>query len=356
MGNLMPLLSVCDQLGWVDLSPALLGESFARQVLWGCRDVPELSRIPDSTEWNDTKQELLVKLFESTTMFRRFFSFNYCFLRLVDRHDLTATAAIYDRTLGLPSKHMISTLHKLLAACQEVTDWPEFFRSIGMDPPSPRKLYKMWADAVQVSLRCRYHNRRTDFSKIQCRGVSNVLLRGERYNRIAFCIDISDSMTQEYGGMSSLSRMEAVQQDIEDILRNRLTHRHQFALVAFNQTAAVWGLEGSHLQQATKRNVDAAINLVRSVAFAPSGGTNIMDALRSAFGIPNIQAVYLISAGEDNAVSLDEVEKLSLKGRIHCHTTVIGSSREGAQLLQSIAEVTKGTFSTFGHQTPCVKK
>ena len=379
MGNLMPLLSVCDQLGWVDLSPALLGESFARQVLWSCRDVPELARIRrvivrqgsrpgsrpsssgSSTDLDSNQRSLLQKLFESSAIRRRLFSFHCCFLRLTAGPrgcNLEATAAMYDRTLGLPSKHMVNTMRNLLTACQEVRTWPGFFRSVCMTPPSPLQLYNLWADSVQTSLRCRYHTSRTDFSKIQSRGVSSFLMRGESYSRIVFCIDISGSMATGVPGAYAagregdrrqrpLSRMEVVQQQIEDILTNRLTHRQQFTIVAFNHEVVVWGHEGPHLLQATKTNIDAAIKLVRSRAFVPSGGTNIMDALRTAFGISNVQAVYLISDGEDSGVSLDEVQELSDGGRIKCHATAFCSSRDGKALLEAIAAVSGGSFASF---------
>eukprot|EP01035_Chromulina_nebulosa_P023592 gene23592-30592_t len=107
LGNLMPLLSVCDRLGWIDLSPALLGESFARQVLWSCRDVPELAKIQrirhrGSLDIDQTKRDLLQRLFESSATRRRLFSFHCCFLRITSGPrgcNLESTSAMYDRTL-----------------------------------------------------------------------------------------------------------------------------------------------------------------------------------------------------------------------------------------------------------------
>ena len=356
LGNLMPLLSVCDRLGWMDLSPALLGESFARQVLWSCRDIPELAHIRrdqqqrGSVDVDQRKRDLLQRLLESSAMRRRLFSFHCCFLRLTSGPhgcNLDATSAMYDRTLGIPSKHMVSSLRKLLVACQAVTTWPGFFRSVCLTPLTPLQLFNLWADSVQTSLRCRYHTARTDFSRIQCNGVSKFLLRGETFSRIVFCIDISGSMSINIPteGNDYQTRIGVVTQKIEDILSNQLNHRQQFSILRFNHAVLPWG--SGVLQQATAANIKAGVQFVRSRAFEPQGGTNIMDALRTAFRISGIEAVYLISDGEDSEVSLEEVRRLSDEGRIQCHTTAFCSSLEGSKLLESIATATNGSFAYF---------
>ena len=351
LGNLMPLLSVCDRLGWMDLSPALLGESFARQVLWSCRDVPELAKIQRVRQNVDPgKRDLLQRIFETSATRRRLFSFHCSFLRLTSGPhgcNLDATASMYDRTLGIPSKHMVGSLRKLLVACQAVTTWPGFFRSVCLTPPTPLQLYNLWADSVKCSLQCRYHTSRTDFSRIQSHGVSKFLLRGETFSRIVFCIDISGSMSAAVptNGNYFQSRIGVVTQKIEEILSNQLNHRQQFSILRFNHAVLPW--DSGELRQATAANINAGVQFVRSGAFSPTGGTDIMDALRTAFRIPGIEAVYLISDGEDPGVSLQEVRRLSDEGRIQCHTTAFCSSEVGRRLLESIATVTNGSFAYF---------
>jgi Mg-chelatase subunit ChlD len=357
LGNLLPLLSVSSDLGWVDLCPALLGESLARQVLWSCRDVPELASIRpatgagrgDAATLNAASMALLQKLFDSSQLRRRLFSFHCCFLRLTSGPhglDLQKTAALYDRTLGLPPQHMVRSLRRLLIACQSVATWPGFFRSIFTTPPTPPQLHALWVHAVRTSLACRYHTRHTDFSKIQSRGVSSFLLRGESFGRIVFCIDISGSMATQVlrtDSTSSLSRLEVVQEQIEQILASRLNHRQQFGLILFNHEAYSWR---GDLLQATRGNVQEAISFVRSGAFRPSGGTNIMAALEIAFEVPNVEAVYLISDGEDE-VSIPALRAMSRQGRVQCHTTAFCSGPEGCRILEQIAAATGGSYAFY---------
>jgi len=144
------------------------------------------------------------------------------------------------------------------------------------------------------------------------------------------------------------TRIGVVTQKIEEILSSQLTHRQQFTILRFNHAVLPWG--SGELQQATAANINAGVKFVRSGAFTPHGGTNIMDALRTAFRIPGIEAVYLISDGEDYDVSLEEVRRLSGGGRIQCHTTAFCSSSDGRTLLESIATATKGSFAYFDEE------
>jgi len=374
LGLLVPLVAVSEQLGWVELVQALLGESFARQVLWACRDVPQLAQLPrllsgsrrggEEEEVTGEQRALLQRLFDCSAVRRRLLSFQCCFLRVLSGPhgcSLALTAARYDRTLSLPPLHTLRRLQQLLGACQAVSTWPGFFRSLYVTVPSPLQLLRLWAASVRTSLACGYHTARTDFSRIQASGVSSFLMRGDSFERIAFCIDISSSMdtpvsfTAPPGSRSrSGSRMDAVRSEIQQILTSRLSHRQQFSIIVFNGRATEW----SHgLAQATPANLAAAVHFLH--ACTPNGSTSIASALRLALAIPQIQAIYLISDGEDSLVDVREVAaaaSAAKKGRrthgevsssIQCHTTAFCAPLVGQKLLRAIAEATGGTFAAF---------
>jgi Mg-chelatase subunit ChlD len=371
LGLLVPLVAVSEQLGWVELIQALLGESFARQVLWTCRDVPQLAELPrllsvsrrgshSSDEVSDEQRALLQRLLDCSAVRRRLLSFQCCFLRLSSGPhgcSLALTAAKYDRTLGLPPLHTLRRLQQLLGACQAVNTWPGFFRSLCVTVPSPLQLLQLWAASVRTSLACGYHTARTDFSRIQASGVSSFLMRGDSFERIAFCIDISGSMQTPLNSSSSSdrrSRMDAVRSEIQQILTDHLSHRQQFSIIVFNGLATEWS---RGLVQATPANVSAAVSFLHSRACMPNGSTSIAAALRLALAIPQIQAIYLISDGEDSTVDLREVSaaasaaakngRRATSSSIQCHTTAFCAPSEGQRLLRAIATATGGSFAAF---------
>jgi hypothetical protein len=103
--------------------------------------------------------------------------------------------------------------------------------------------------------------------------------------------------------------------------------------------------------------VSAAVSFLQSGACTPNGSTSIASALRLALAIPQIQAIYLISDGEDSMVDLREVSAAATAAAknsrthgapsIQCHTTAFCAPSEGQKLLRAIAAATGGSFAAF---------
>lgn len=360
LGELVVLLSVCGSVGWMDIIVPLMKESFARAVLWLCRDVPELATISKrtpavllkgSSAAEHLSPDVLQRMFDAHATVRKLLSFHCSFLRLNAGSrgvDLKSAARRYDRTFGLPPRHMRNRLIRLLESATNTTSWGQYFSSVCMTPPSLQQLQRMWVESIVRSHNQRYHSASTDFSRIQNHGVSSILLRGQSYQRQVIAIDVSGSMDSEFMDQVSgvqMTRLDFVKRDLRTIFDTKLSHRQQFSIIQFNHTAQVWS---KGLQQATKAALDSAANFVND--WVPDGGTNFELALKAAFAVPDVQAVYLLSDGEvgedvDQLVSL--ARRLSRNGKVHCHTTAFFAPLSGQRLLEAIAVATNGSYLNY---------
>jgi ubiquitin-protein ligase/Mg-chelatase subunit ChlD len=373
LGELIVLVSVCEEVGWVDIISAITQESFARSVLWACRDCPDLaklatnSRIYGSTSSSASMPKdqqlrlfpdsLLDEIIKCSQTRHSLFAFHCAFLRVVgcSPHGalLTPLERLHDRTMGLPPRHLKQRLLALVSDVvqnnEQMHSWDAFFDSICMARVSKENLKLMWLSSIRKSAAQGYHSHTTDFSRIQSRGVSNILLRGKSYPRVVFCIDTSGSMCMEFADPSTgrvVSRLDYVKEELLAIFSSKLTHRNQFTLVPFNSHATVWA---RGLQQATHDNLKAAASEVEG--WHPNGGTSFRDALNAAFKVHQVEEIYFLSDGEDymNMGELDQMlQRLSRNGAIRCHTTAFFAPPNGQQVLQAIAKATGGSYVAFG--------
>ena len=230
LGEFMALLSVSPDIGWMDMVAPLMREGFSRSVLWICRDVPELASLPAMVKSNTDEavvSEVIQKVFSATDNSRRIYSFHCCFLKLLATPrgiDTQAVSQRYDKTFGMMPLHVSKRLQVLLKEAVAFDGWQSFFMGVCLKPPSSETLVSMWVDAVQASLRKGYHSASTDFSKIQCRGVSNILLRGTSYGKVVLCIDVSGSMgmhINDPSGRTSGSRLDFVKQQLKEVFCSR---------------------------------------------------------------------------------------------------------------------------------------
>lgn len=340
LGELIPLVCVSQSVGWKDVGPVLIQESFDRSILWTCRDVPKLARHRQRSDTAD--MQFLSEVFAAKRVGLRLHAFHVCFLRILGTPagmNIDRVANMYDSLLGVPSAHLVSRLRRELARVTNMTQYNEFFQAVCLPTPTPVQLTNMLADSVNASLRKNYHNLNTNFAAIQRSGVSNILLRGKSYETSCFVIDVSGSMGMQLED-GSMSRLDYVKQHLRDALKNHLTHRHQFNVVFFDHDIEVWE---NGMVQATAENINLALRFVDQAY--PRGGTIISQAVEFAYTLPNIQAVYLLSDGESDWHDMHrQLARLSKNKTIPCHTTAFMTGEDGAQLLSDIAAATGGEF------------
>lgn len=366
LGELVPLLTVCEEVGWLDVVGPLMQESFSRSVMWLSRDLPKFAGLATSVSVvgggadgrrsskskltvDDFDDELLAEVFTANKVSQHLYSFHCSFLRLVAHPrgaNLASIASKYDKTLGMPARHMKARLASMLQKASECESWGQYFQSVCLAEVGSEKLKSMWVQSMRSSLSRGYHSLNTDFSKIQSRGVSKILLRGKSFPRVVLCIDTSGSMMSRFQDEETgreLSRLDYVKEELQAIFRDKLTHRDQFTLVQFDHRAQAWS---QGLQQATEANLRAASVYVDG--WQPTGGTDILGALQMSLSVPGVQAVHLLSDGEVYDSGGQILRLVRSWPGVQIHTTAFFAPASGQALLQSIAEAGNGTYLKFG--------
>jgi len=135
---------------------------------------------------------------------------------------------------------------------------------------------------------------------------------GDRISlRAVFCIDISSSMLGEvalrprFTGKGKTKRKDekkgpTVKEKKIEIVRRELLRalgglrpESRFNIVPYDKTAVIW--QGTRLLSASSRAVRAAESFARAVQ--AGRGTNIHDSMVRALEIPEVETIYLLSAG-----------------------------------------------------------
>merc|ERR1719152_501835 len=152
-----------------------------------------------------------------------------------------------------------------------------------------------------------------------------------------------------------MTRLQLVAHQLNDVVRHHLKPRQAFNILTFSNHVKAWA--GGELRQVTAESIDEAVDFIRTLQ--PSGGTNLTDALASAFAQPGVGAVYLLSDGEPNMNFYGGAERLLAQVRswsqrqepdsygappirIPCHATSLLGGRSCQQLLERIAAETGG--------------
>ena len=106
IGHLIALVSVCEDVKWQEINICLLQETFIRQVLWLCRDIPELENLNYFNNYASLEENkkllILEKIFKFSSTSRNLLSFHCCFLRATNSLNnvkLNQLASNYDKTL-----------------------------------------------------------------------------------------------------------------------------------------------------------------------------------------------------------------------------------------------------------------
>jgi len=341
LGELLALLSVSEHVGWREVAEPLLQEQLDRSVLWaGKADARLVTAAPAAGAALDA--EWLAGWFRAQRVSLRLTAFHAAFLRALGTPDgvpLARAAAVCDQHLGALPAHLHAQLVRGVRRAHAIDDWAAFFEAACVHAPAPARLQAMLQGSVARSLRKSYTRQGMDFSRVQARGVSSILLRGASFERVAFVVDVSGSMGSSVGG-SHRSRLDVVRLALAEILRERVTPQQQMELIRFESSAhATFG----GLRQCTAATCAQALRAASE--WDASGGTNFAAALDAALGLERVQAVYMLSDGEWFAPP-DFVRQLAARATrqgVQIHATAL-CDVAGAALLGEIAALTGGTF------------
>lgn len=161
-------------------------------MLWACRDCPEFAEPEYNIVGQGVHEGRLLSTFQSTKVSKRLLMFHVHFLELVSKPKL-------DLFFGQTPNYISSAVQKAVRSILEVDDWSGFYEKCKQPLPDAVELTDMLRQATHNSLRKGYHDKNTNFSRIQASGVSHILQKGESY-RVGTSVR---SMRLELGSDSS---------------------------------------------------------------------------------------------------------------------------------------------------------
>jgi len=185
---------------------------------------------------------------------------------------------------------------------------------------------------------------------IQINVFDNFIVRDTQkgYDNVVLCVDTSGSMGWKVyveEPYTSYSRMDIVNAEVIDVFSQKLLEHQTFTVIKFDSAAFQCS---KSLVKVSSLNVNKFLNDLHS--WKPKGGTSYIPALEAAFRMTGVNAVYFLSDGEPSEnpdLVIRRIKELSKNGEIVCHTTAFGASNAGIHILQKMAEVTGGTFTSI---------
>jgi HEAT repeat protein len=157
--------------------------------------------------------------------------------------------------------------------------------------------------------------------------------------RIAFCLDISGSMSATVGA-GPRTRLDVAKDELERVLET-LGAGVNVNLIFFDDVIEAWHQRLVPI----KSNIASAKSALRSRF--PRGGTNIFDTLEAAFQDKEVDTIYLLSDGDPGAGKfvapeeiLREIRKLNRTRLIVIHTISLGPS----DFMRRLAEENGGKY------------
>lgn len=161
-------------------------------------------------------------------------------------------------------------------------------------------------------------------------------------SRVAFLVDVSGSMKERVGTDKKYTRLAAAKEQLVKVLGD-LPADCRCNLISYEtKVHPLW--EG--LRKVGDDNRKLALDAVAQLGFG--GGTNIFDALDTAFRDPDVDTVYLLTDGQptvgaliDPQDILDEVARMNRRRQIVIHCISVGLDSD---LLKRLASGSGGVY------------
>lgn len=193
MGNFLPLLSVTDHVTWNQMVVPMITEQAARNVIWICKEFPRFAEEKTTGQGADPVRNK--KSFEASIVSQRLFMFHAYFATEVAHPGgltLAQAAERADHFYGLPTLAQKRAFKNHVEKILAVEDWAGFFPLVKLQVLAPDAVTDWLKKAVTASLHKRYHNNRTDFTRIQASGTSTIFSRlkreGAKTGEVAFSL------------------------------------------------------------------------------------------------------------------------------------------------------------------------
>ncbi|KAL3914523.1 MAG: hypothetical protein SGARI_000077 [Bacillariaceae sp.] len=180
LGLILPLLMIVNEqaFGWPQIRATFLSETFDRCALWIAKANPFLEKTPKESTMEEVHQRVDLSRksmeFSNGTAAERS---NLYDRMLFQRTKEEATANVGNKTLS------VEAFQEAINEIILIESFQKFFRFIGLKgPQSKQEMSELLVTSVKNSRRKRYHKPGMDFSRVQARGTSRLLAKGQKYS------------------------------------------------------------------------------------------------------------------------------------------------------------------------------
>jgi len=170
---------------------------------------------------------------------------------------------------------------------------------------------------------------------------------------VVFVVDTSGSMSATFSvDGTRYTRLQYVAKQLSDVITNQLTSTNNMNIVRFSSGSQQWQ---PGLVPVSASNAALAETFVNS--WVADGGTNIYDALRTAYSYSNVEAVYLLSDGTPSVgqtnpnIIAEAAAGWSKEMTIPCHTIAFlegsfsgDNKAASADMMSKLATATGGSY------------
>ncbi|KAJ3366012.1 hypothetical protein GGF32_007512 [Allomyces javanicus] len=242
LGELVALLAVSEEYAWAQLAGPVLEETMHRNVLWIGKANPALIKGLQKQQHvvQTPNDDLLKTAYAATTVSRRLLAFHVLFLKehrgqlTVNSRGAPAARSVAEMALTadvlygkLPMRVTARIQTGIRAILDEMPHWGAWYRRMHVTVLSQLATTRWIHGAVAASLRKGYHSRNTDFGKIQARGVSKILLRGETYSVAPTARQIAVEETWSRAQGSLYLDASVMEVDADGVARDHVTYSHR---------------------------------------------------------------------------------------------------------------------------------
>jgi hypothetical protein len=146
---------------WDDISIELFKEVCIRQVRWNIKTKAWLGNVRnDKVDKNGVNWSRIETTFKVSKTALRLLMFQSYFLQEIGKpKDMSHKTVLenYNTRLGLPTNEMKQKFHGKTKQILEIDNYPDFFKEINVECPSPKYLTNLLVKCVHESERLRYH-------------------------------------------------------------------------------------------------------------------------------------------------------------------------------------------------------
>jgi hypothetical protein len=173
LGELLPLLPLCDSLEWSDVVIPIVTEAFTRNARWAIKSCPPLADVSSDTSsfivgsssddgLTDKERYRLTNTLEANAVSLRLIAFHCVAADIlisdVGSKNVTDQISSLNLSLGKPSSRAIDQLKFRTRNLKTLTSWDYFFDGVKLPRPSSTYLVQWLRRSIELSSTKRYHN------------------------------------------------------------------------------------------------------------------------------------------------------------------------------------------------------